>query len=431
MTFISYAQNFEDVMLWRALKHIESGFYIDIGAQDPVVDSVSLAFYEHGWRGVHVEPTEQYSLKLKKARPDEVVVQVAIGNSDGAITFYEFKDTGLSTADVDVAIRHKNAGFDCVETIVPVITLDKLFERTGVDTVHWMKLDVEGLEKNVLESWGHSPIRPWILVIESTRPTTQEESHSEWETLVLAKDYGFAYFDGLNRYYVSKEKWELAKAFLVAPNIFDGFMLSGLASQPFGRLIDAKARHSEARAQQLEAGSQQLEARIQQAEAETRQAETKVQQAEAKVQQAAAQAQQALQTIEAVYASTSWKVTMPLRWLGAQARHLKREGLAARTEALMKKLARSLLRGSTRYIDSRPGLRMRIVGLAHRFGIYQKLRVFYSRLSANKQSQLPDICTVVQSIQSDEDAFSHLTPRARQIYDQLKTMVEKKNKGGN
>ena len=27
--FISYAQNFEDVMLWRALKHVEKGFYID------------------------------------------------------------------------------------------------------------------------------------------------------------------------------------------------------------------------------------------------------------------------------------------------------------------------------------------------------------------------------------------------------------------
>jgi len=61
MGITSYAQNFEDVMLWRALKHVEKGFYVDIGAQDPLVDSVSLAFYEHGWRGVNVEPTQQYS----------------------------------------------------------------------------------------------------------------------------------------------------------------------------------------------------------------------------------------------------------------------------------------------------------------------------------------------------------------------------------
>jgi hypothetical protein len=40
----SYAQNFEDVMLWRALGHIENGFYIDIGAFDPSVDSVGKGF---------------------------------------------------------------------------------------------------------------------------------------------------------------------------------------------------------------------------------------------------------------------------------------------------------------------------------------------------------------------------------------------------
>ena len=42
MNFVSYAQNFEDVVLWRALGDIVAGCYLDIGAQDPVFDSVSL-----------------------------------------------------------------------------------------------------------------------------------------------------------------------------------------------------------------------------------------------------------------------------------------------------------------------------------------------------------------------------------------------------
>jgi hypothetical protein len=46
MSFISYAQNLEDVMLYRALKHVECGFYIDVGAQHPVIDSVTKAFYD-------------------------------------------------------------------------------------------------------------------------------------------------------------------------------------------------------------------------------------------------------------------------------------------------------------------------------------------------------------------------------------------------
>jgi len=56
MTFISYSQNLEDVMLWRALKHIEQGFYVDVGANDPTFLSVTHAFYERGWHGINIDP---------------------------------------------------------------------------------------------------------------------------------------------------------------------------------------------------------------------------------------------------------------------------------------------------------------------------------------------------------------------------------------
>src|SRR5512146_169130 len=97
MTVLSYAQNFEDVMLWRAVGDVERGQYLDIGAQDPVVDSVSLAFYEAGWRGVHVEPTAAYAAKLRAARPDEIVIEAAVSESAGPIEFYEIANTGIST----------------------------------------------------------------------------------------------------------------------------------------------------------------------------------------------------------------------------------------------------------------------------------------------------------------------------------------------
>jgi hypothetical protein len=41
-------------MLWRALQQVESGFYIDVGANDPVVDSVTQAFYQRGWERIVV-----------------------------------------------------------------------------------------------------------------------------------------------------------------------------------------------------------------------------------------------------------------------------------------------------------------------------------------------------------------------------------------
>ena len=53
---ITYAQNFEDVMLERALKSVSAGTYIDVGAWHPEFDSVTRHFYERGWSGINIEP---------------------------------------------------------------------------------------------------------------------------------------------------------------------------------------------------------------------------------------------------------------------------------------------------------------------------------------------------------------------------------------
>lgn len=62
MGIISYAQNFEDVMLWRALGHIEKGFYVDVGAGDPKLESVTKLFYDMGWNGINIEPYSKHFL---------------------------------------------------------------------------------------------------------------------------------------------------------------------------------------------------------------------------------------------------------------------------------------------------------------------------------------------------------------------------------
>ena len=50
--FVSYAQNQEDVVLARALRPDDrGGFWVDVGAGDPVWDSVTAALAERGWRG--------------------------------------------------------------------------------------------------------------------------------------------------------------------------------------------------------------------------------------------------------------------------------------------------------------------------------------------------------------------------------------------
>ncbi|TYO96590.1 FkbM family methyltransferase [Desulfallas thermosapovorans] len=243
--FVSYAQNFEDVMLWRALKHVEKGFYIDIGAQDPVVDSVSLAFYEHGWRGVHIEPSSYYADKLRLARPDETVIQAAVGSKSGVISFYEIDETGLSTGDAQIAEKHRMAGFSVKETAVSCLPLAEFLERYRDYQIHWLKIDVEGMESEVIRGWSPSEVRPWIIVVESTLPLTQIETHGEWEPILLELGYEFVYFDGLNRFYVSGAHQELKKYFRYPPNVFDSVVLSGTSSNVFCALLNNKLEQRE------------------------------------------------------------------------------------------------------------------------------------------------------------------------------------------
>lgn len=241
MNFISYAQNFEDVMLWRAFKEVQNGFYIDIGAQDPIVDSVSKAFYENGWRGIHVEAISQYVEKLKKDRPDEQVFEYVICDKDiEEIEFYEIPDTGISTGDPIIASTHEKNGFKVNKIKLPCISLSSLFNAIEDKQVHWLKIDVEGMEKNVLNSWGNHPIRPQIIVIESTVPLTQIDTSDDWKHLLIERDYKEVYFDGLNRFYIYKDYLELSKFFKVPPNIFDNFYLAGTANSTLCYLLNKK-----------------------------------------------------------------------------------------------------------------------------------------------------------------------------------------------
>ncbi len=223
MTFVSFAQNYEDVMLWRALKDVSAGFYVDVGANDPDQDSVTRAFYERGWSGINIEPVAAYHEKLSRSRPRDVNLQVAAGIVEGERTLYEIPGTGLSTLDADIADRHRASGMEVRRVNVHERPLGSILAEYATGDIHFLKIDVEGAELDVLAGADFVRQRPWIVVVEATAPLTRIPSHKTWEHFLAAADYVFAYFDGLNRYYVASERSNLA-AFIGPPSAADDFV---------------------------------------------------------------------------------------------------------------------------------------------------------------------------------------------------------------
>ena len=219
--FVSYAQNLEDILLWRALKHVKQGRYIDIGANDPRIESVSLGFYEQGWRGVHFEPDPHVAQRLRADRPDETVHEVALSDHEGTLRFFLVPRTGLSTGVVSRSQELHSSGWQPQEHEVCLTTLKHACANLDHQVIHWMKIDVEGMEEQVLRGWNPSTLRPWIIVIEATGKTSTDLVHHPWEPLVLKAGYEFVFFDGLNRYYVASEHPELKAAFASPVNVFD------------------------------------------------------------------------------------------------------------------------------------------------------------------------------------------------------------------
>ena len=152
MTFISYAQNFEDVMLWRALKHIENGFYIDVGAWWPETDSVTKAFYNHGWSGINIEPDFTAYSRLICERPRDINLRIALSDYNGEADIHIIKGTGLSTLRNDIAENHLDAGYVETKIRTEVRTLKDIWKDYVPPNkdVCFLKVDTEGLEKEVL-----------------------------------------------------------------------------------------------------------------------------------------------------------------------------------------------------------------------------------------------------------------------------------------
>lgn len=174
--FVSYAQNAEDVVLWRALGGVSHGRYVEVGASHPSDDSVTRAFYERGWSGVTIE-----SLDL----------------------------------------------------LVPTLRLDDVLAESGwtSEDIHFMVIDVEGAESDVLQSVDLNRWRPWVLVVEATAPNSTVTTHGTWEPQLLARGYEFCLFDGMSRFYVAVERADSLRNPLSYPAcVLDNYQTLSLAT---------------------------------------------------------------------------------------------------------------------------------------------------------------------------------------------------------
>ena len=226
---ISYAQNFEDVILSRVFKGKKNGFYIDVGAWHPIDHSVTKHFYDQNWSGINIEPSNAYYSLLQKLRSRDINLNFAVNNDFEQIDYLEIPNSGASSSIHsvwDTVAKQGNLAKNAIKRKVKCMKLADICSKYANDKeIDFIKIDVEGAELSVIQSANWNVYRPIVIIVESVTPFTNISNHSDWEEILINSRYIFAYFDGLNRFYVREESKDLMPILSVPPNVFDNFKL--------------------------------------------------------------------------------------------------------------------------------------------------------------------------------------------------------------
>lgn len=238
---IYYAQNREDLIIESFFPDIKKGFYVDVGACHPHVASVTKRFYLRGWLGINIEPQANLFGLFVRDRKRDINLNLGVGNTKGSLILRSYiHNQGLSSVVDSVKSEHESSVknselFEDLE--IEIATLKDVLSSCKVTTIHFLKVDVEGYEYEVLEGNDWSVFRPEVICIEANHVV------KNWRDLLIKNKYEKIFFDGLNEYYADSTTDRGAK-FNYVDHVVTG-LKGGISADDFERLEKARREKDE------------------------------------------------------------------------------------------------------------------------------------------------------------------------------------------
>lgn len=184
----SYSQAGEDILLDKLLSGKKTGFYVDIGAHDPVYLSNTKRFYDRGWSGINIEPNPELIFRFKAERPRDVNLACGAGGKEGTLNFCVMEQAALSSCDPQqVALAKRIGGRVRMTCEVEIRTLESVFSQHVHGPIDFMSIDIEGLEYEALDSNDWDRWRPKLICIEAV-----SDEDIRQEPVLRARDGYFA-----------------------------------------------------------------------------------------------------------------------------------------------------------------------------------------------------------------------------------------------
>lgn len=169
---LSYSRSGEDLVVEEFFRGRHNGFFIDIGAYDPIAFNNTYKFYLRGWRGINIDPSTEAIRSFKKVRPEDINLNFAIANYEGEMDYYIFEgDNSMNTVSDSFLKKAQQDNKLQIKEVrkVPVLKLSNVLRQhlPPATEIDFMTVDVEGLDVEVLKSNDWNVYRPKVLCVET------------------------------------------------------------------------------------------------------------------------------------------------------------------------------------------------------------------------------------------------------------------------
>ena len=157
----------EEALLRSTINDFGSKTYLEIGAHQPIKCSNSWKLYRKGWRGLCVDPQENFNINWRIFRPRDIFLPVAITPEESDfVRFFDFERRVnlVSTIDPVFAQEWIEDGFECRERLVPALTPKQVLQKFDLEfgcEPDLIMIDVEGMDYLLLEEF--------LNIVKSTR----------------------------------------------------------------------------------------------------------------------------------------------------------------------------------------------------------------------------------------------------------------------
>ncbi len=202
---LSYSQSGEDMILDTIFFNTKKGTYLDIGANNPFVQSNTHYFYKKGWRGINIDALPNSMKRFNKVRPHDSNIEAAISNDEKELIYYMFSSSFYNTFYNKDIEKIKTVTKLVGEKKIKTIKLSNILDSLKVKDIDFMSVDVEGLDLEVMKSNNWNIYRPKIVITEWFSKGL-DELHSDGVFQFLNKvGYKFLCNSVSNAFYIEKE----------------------------------------------------------------------------------------------------------------------------------------------------------------------------------------------------------------------------------